>query len=406
LARVKKQKPNPFEVNPNSPKQVSKLLYETLGMPEQLILDKKTKKKKITTGKEAIKKLKKYDSKGVVAALEEYRKANKEMATYGDKLLDPDGRMHTKYSQTVTDTGRLSSRQTDDDTGTDQQNLPPAFRKIVIPDKDMVLVEGDLRQAEARIFFWQAQVKELIEVCRRPDANIHKYTASQLFKIPEEEVVEDSSADQPYGKCKRITHGTHYGLGVNHGAELAGCSVAEFKKFRAMYFNRFPEIPAHHQRIREIVLPVIDKNGKIVKWPTGERLMTTPLGRQRMFLGRPNEDLVRKMIAFVPQSTCVDYLNAGLVRLFGCEEMDIKGLIHEHYEDFVVYDEQDPIGGAVLPELLIQTHDGFLAQCLFLHVNRFCQLAKEAICLPIMLNNRELVIPLKLQTGMNWGELN
>src|SRR4030043_1205709 len=265
MARIKKPKPPSNEINPNSPKQVAKLFYTTLGMPEQFVVDKKTKKKKITTGKEAIKKLRKHDKKGVVNALEEYRKADKERAIYGEGLLDAEGRMHTKYSQTVTDTGRLSSRKTDDDTGTDQQNLPEEFRKIVIPDPGMVLVEGDLRQAEARIFFWQAGVEELIKVCQKPDANIHKYIASQLYGLKEEEVQEDNAPTAPYGKSKRITHGTHYGLGVIHGAEVAECSVAEFKEFRQKYFKRFPRIPAFHQEVRGRVLPTLDQNGKIIK---------------------------------------------------------------------------------------------------------------------------------------------
>ena len=390
MPRTKKPKPNPNEVNPNSPKQVAALLYETLGMPEQFTIDKKTKKKKITTGKSAIKALKKKDKSGVIQALEDYRKADKERAEYGDSLLDPDGRMHTKYSQTVTDTGRLSSRKTDDDTGTDQQNLREEFRKIVIPDPGMVLVEGDLRQAEARIFYWNAEVKELMEICQDPNRNIHRYIASQLYNLKEEEVVEDNSPTASYGKSKRITHGTHYGLGVIHGAEVAECSVAEFKEFRAKYFGRFPRIKAFQNEMRAKVLPQLDSLGLVVKWPSGDRLLTTPLGRKRLFLGRPNEDLVRKMLAFVPQSTCADYLNQGLVRLFGCEELGISGLVS-------VFEHP--------PELLIQTHDGYLAQCLSADVEQFEALAIMATCVPMLIHGKELVISLKLKTGLNWGEV-
>ena len=393
MPKAKKPKPNPNEVNPNSPKQVSELLYNTLGLPVQFTVDKKTKTKKITTGKSAIKSLKKRDKTGVIKALEDYRAADKERATYGDKLLDSDGRMRTKYSQTVTDTGRLSSRKTDDGTGTDQQNLPEAFRKIVIPDPGMVLVEGDLRQAEARIFYWNAQVTELMEVCQDPNHNIHKYIASQLYRLKEDEVVEDSSPTAPYGKSKRITHGTHYGLGVNHGAEVAECSVAEFKEFRAKYFGKFPRIKEFQQEMREKVLATLDTNGKIVKYATGERLMITPLGRRRLFLGRPNEDLVRKMLAFVPQSTCADYLNMGLVRLFGCKELEIRGLVNDGFNPYA------------MPELLVQTHDGFLAQCPREAIGLLQLLAQQAICVPIMIHGKPLVIPLKLKTGMNWGEL-
>ncbi len=397
MPRVKKPKVDPLEVNPNSPKQVAKLLYTTLGMPEQFVVDKKTKQKKITTGKSAIAKLKKHDKSGVMAVLEDYRTADKERAIYGDKLLDPDGRMHTKYSQTVTDTGRLSSRTTDDDTGTDQQNLPQDFRKIVIPDEGMVLVEGDLRQAEARIFYWQAQVEELMRICEDPNANIHKHIASQLFGLKEEEIVEDSSPTAPYGKSKRITHGTHYGLGVIHGAEVAGVTVAVFKQVRDAYFRKYPRIPAFHQEVRDTVLPKLDGLGRVVSWPTGERLLTTPLGRQRLFLGRPNEDLVRKMIAFVPQSTCADYLNMGLVRLFGCGELGIKGFIEGPFFT--------PDKFQVKPQFLIQTHDGFLAQCRPEDVGLFKLLADKAICVPIMIHDKPLVIPLKLKTGKDWGSM-
>ncbi len=348
-------------VNPRSPKQLAALLYEDLKFPKQY----HRKTKKITTDEEAIEKLRKKVKHPIFSALLGYRDAMKrlEIAT---PVLGKDGRLRTKYSQTITGTGRLSSRQTDAGEGGNLQNEPPWFRAVIVADPGKVLVEVDKSQAEARIVAWLAQDEEMMGVFNDSSRNIHRFNASRLFGLKEEEVVKDSSPEQPYGKAKRCVHAMNYKLGYLHGAEIAGVSVAEFKKVQAEYLRKFSRIVEWWEEIKEVM--------------EGDRVLINSFGRRRQFLGRPGDDMWRKMIAFLPQSTCVDDVLIGMV----CRLQPVM----EEGEEF-----------------LLQTHDGFVAQCPKEGMEGFKERIVKAMVVPFQVKGRELKIPVEIKVGERWGEV-
>jgi len=338
-------------VNPRSPKQLQKLLYEDMKLPVQVNPDTG----RPTTDETALEKLKSKDKTGIIEVLLQIRTLEK-MKSLVEVKVDEDGRLRTSYNVAGTDTGRLSSSQTEEGTGTNLQNIPPWFRKCIIPDRGKVFVEADLEQAEARIVAWLAQDEEMMRIFET-GGDIHRWNASRLFGKPEAEV----TPDERY-LAKRIVHAFDYGLGPKHAAEIIGCSLAEAKRHKEKYFRAFP---------------------KIVEWQrsieTGGRTLVTPFGRRRQFYGRENTDLVRKMLAYIPQSTCVDYANRGIIELSKVLPEDV--------------------------ELLLQTHDGFLLQCPPEKAEEVKVLIKQCVEKPIMVNGKELIIPVKIKVGNNWGEV-
>ena len=369
-------------VNPRSPKQMIKLLYEDLKLPAKI--NRMTKK--VTTNEDAIKSLgKKYGKKfPVLQTLLDLREVAKMQGTYAEVALGKDGRLRTMYLITGTGTGRFSSKMAEDDEGEKEglnmQNLPPWFREVIIPDEGKVFLEGDLSGAEARIVAFLSGEEEMIRVFEE-GRNIHKLNASKLFGIPEEQVAKDSSSDQPYGKAKRITHGFDYKLGAEHAAEIAGSSLAEMERLRAAYFRAFPNLFLWHKAIEQVSLT--------------NRTLLTPYGRRRIFLGRPpkrkgkdgkiipNEDLLRKMIAFVPQSTCTEYLKRGMLAA-----------------------EPELPEGA---EFLMDNHDGFLLQCFQKDLEAIEKLMRHKTCIPLLIRDilgkeRMLTIPMETKSGYRWGE--
>lgn len=368
-------------VNAASPKQLMGWLYDELKLPVQFVIDPQTKEKRKTSNDEAVEKLaNKYGDKyPALRLLRWLRRASKMKNTYADVELDADGRIHTIY-QEVTETGRFSSKKTEDDEGLNLQNLPPWFRGVFVPDPGKVLVEGDESQAEARIVAYLAGEEDMIAVFNDPTRNIHKLNASKIFHMKENEVVKDSRPTQPYGKAKRVTHGFDYLLGSRHAAKIAGASVKEMEELRIAYFKAYSNLTKWHDFIRNISLT--------------SKILITPFGRRRLFLGRPpkrnesgqlfpDEDLVRKMVAWVPQSTCTEYLKRGMLRML----------------------PRLPEGA----EFLMDNHDGFLLQCWPKDLEFCGALAKECVSVPLAITDifgvtRTLTIPLELSRGYRWGK--
>lgn len=347
-------------VEVTSNKQLCELFYEKMKLPKQYQM----KTGNVTVEKEALEKLWKLSKHHpLVKAVQDYREAADNVILR--LKLDADGRLRTHYSMTTADTGRLSSKKTLDKTGANLQNVEEKYRVMVIPDEGLVLFGGDLAQAEARLTAYDAEELEMIQIFEE-GRNIHKASAALIFHLKEEEVAKSNDPKSPYGKAKRCNHAFDYCLGFKHAAELIGCSQAEAKAYKNAYFKRFPKILAWQENIRQRACV--------------DRRIITPLGRFRIFFGRNDEDLVRKMIAHGPQSSCVDYLNQGLVRMV-------------------------PKLRQPRAELLLQTHDGYVGQCRPEDLEEIHALAKQAVEVPIVNHGREFKIPLETSSGMNWRDM-
>ena len=348
------------ELNVRSSKQLKEFFYEKLKLPKQT---------KRGTGKDSVDE----ESLGRLAkkhpaakqVLEIRQKENMRSKLTGASV-DEDGRIRTIYSQSVTDTGRLSSKKTLWNSGLNLQNVPrdPSKRKMFVADPGKVLVRFDLAQAEARLVAWFAKDGKLKKFLLE-GGDIHRWNASLIFQ---KTLVEISKEERYF--AKRIVHAFNYGLGPFHLIDLVEKETGErWTKKRATdvrerYFSNSPSLRAWHEEIRFVM--------------NTTKTLITPFGRRRTFFGRAGEDLHRKMLAFLPQSTCVDYLNIGLVRI----------------------DFQLPEGA----EFLLQVHDEGILQCWPGQISEIVEVIKKELSFSIEVGGDSLTIPVEIKTGPSWGE--
>ena len=220
--------------NVNSPKQLSEILFERLKLPVV-----KKIKTGFSTNEEVLTKLS--SQHPLPALILEYRQMAKLKSTYIDALpllVDPkDQRLHATFNQAGAETGRLSSNNPN------LQNIPvrtdfgQRIRKAFVPyDKGHTLLSADYSQIELRILALLADDEELKNACKG-DGDIHRYTASLMFEVPEDKVDERMRY-----AAKRINFGIVYGMGAFSLAKDLDVSINEAQTFINKYFLRYPKV--------------------------------------------------------------------------------------------------------------------------------------------------------------------
>lgn len=232
----------------------------------------------------------------------------KVLGTYLRAPLSPDGKLRTSYGLTVT--GRLTSRVDVFGYGTNLQNQPKRFRRLYTPEPGDVFLEPDLSQAEARVMAWLMQSRLLIKIFDSGQ-KVHTIMGGAIF-----DVALDQLTAELYKIAKQTVHGTNYRLGINKYAVLIGKTVAEAKTIQARYLSIVPELPEYWRWVQDTMQQ--------------DRLLTTPLGRQRIFTGRLDDEDFRSGYAQIPQSTVVDLMNIGLLGLFVVRPRTVKFKTQTH----------------------------------------------------------------------------
>lgn len=228
--------------NLNSSQQLAKILFDDLG----LIGKKKTSKGSLSTDISVLEELQ--DQHSVIKKVLDYRQIVKLQSTYIEPLLKERlfrERVHTTFSMTATNTGRLAS------SNPNLQNIPikslegKEIREAFIAKEGYTLIGADYSQIELRLMAEIAQVKELKRAFAE-EKDIHTLTASQIFDIPIECVTE-----QMRRKAKAINFGIMYGMSAFGLAKSLHISRTEAKQYIGAYFNRYPEIKDYMQRVSE-----------------------------------------------------------------------------------------------------------------------------------------------------------
>ena len=271
------------EFNISSPKQLGKILFEKLDLP----VIKKTKTG-YSTNQEVLEKL--MDKHEIIPKIMYYRQITKINSTYVEGLknvIDEDGRIHSNFNQTVTTTGRLSS------TEPNLQNIPvrhemgKEIRKVFIPfEKDDILVSGDYSQIELRVLAHIAGDENMIDAFKH-HSDIHTKTASEVFKVPVEEVTSLMRS-----RAKAVNFGIVYGISGFSLAQDLKISKKEAEEYMEIYFDRYPKIKDYLEKVvedakktgyvltilnRRRFIPEIKSSNKIVK-ALGDRLaMNAPI---------------------------------------------------------------------------------------------------------------------------------
>ena len=222
------------EFNINSTQQLGKILFDKLKIGAGVKKSKESKNYK-TTAEE----LEKYaEESEIVRYLLRYRKIQKINSTYieGFKPLIRNGKVHTTYNQSNTQTGRLSS------TNPNLQNIPVRteegreLRKLFTASEGNVLIDADYSQIELRLLAHFSGCKELVQAyCEGKD--IHAATAAQVFDVPLQEVTADMRRD-----AKAVNFGIIYGISAFGLASDLGISSKKAKEYIERYFANYSEV--------------------------------------------------------------------------------------------------------------------------------------------------------------------
>lgn len=218
--------------NINSPKQLGVILFEKLGLKA----GKKTKSG-YSTSAEVLEKLK-WDSP-IVAKVLMYRQLTKLQSTYveGLKGFVVDGRIHSKFKQAVTATGRLSS------TDPNLQNIPirmelgRQLRKAFVPGgPDYFFMDADYSQIELRLLAHMSGDDKMI-AAYNSGADIHRMTASQVMNIPFDEVTPEQRSS-----AKAVNFGIIYGMSAFSLSDDLGITTKEAADYIEKYFAQYPSV--------------------------------------------------------------------------------------------------------------------------------------------------------------------
>ena len=231
------------EFNLGSPKQLSELFFEKLGLDKR-----KSRKNKTGYSTDAATLEKLQDDHPVVDAVVQYRTLSKLKSTYVDALpalvRDRTQRVHTDFNQAVTSTGRLSS------SNPNLQNIPTrtAFsrqiRQAFLPQEGWHLVAADYSQIELRILAHLSGEPILVEAYRNNE-DVHRLTATLLLDKAKEEITVEERR-----MAKVINFGVIYGMGAARFAREMDVHRLEAKTFIDRFNKRYPKVFEYLQQMQ------------------------------------------------------------------------------------------------------------------------------------------------------------
>ncbi len=347
----------------NSPKQLSELLFEKLGLPTKGV--KKTKTGYSTNA--ATLELLQHEHP-LPELLLEYRGLHKLKSTYVDVLprlvSKKTGRLHSHFHQTVTATGRLSS------SDPNLQNIPiqskegRRIRQGFIADEGKVLVAADYSQIELRVLAHLSGDASLQDSFRENE-DIHARTSREILGFGDDEEV--SSEERRIGKT--INFGIVYGMsGFRLSRELE-IPVSEANRYIENYFARYPRVKELFERLEE----QIEKQGYV----------ETLFGRKRFKAdidasGRDKGFALRALLNAPFQGTAADIIKLAMIQV------------------------QKNLTEAKLPaSLLLQIHDELVLEC-----SKEAEQEVATLLQDTMEGVVELDVPLvaEVKIGKNWEE--
>ena len=218
--------------NINSPKQLGVVLFENMKIPG----GKKTKTG-YSTAADVLEKL--APDYPIIAKILEYRQYSKLKSTYADGLANyicDDGRIHGKFNQTITATGRISSTEPNLQNIPIRMELGRLIRKVFVPEEGYIFVDADYSQIELRVLAHCSGDSHLIEAYKEA-RDIHRITASQVFHVPFDEVT-----DQQRRNAKAVNFGIVYGISSFGLSQDLSISRKEAAKYIDDYFKTYPGI--------------------------------------------------------------------------------------------------------------------------------------------------------------------
>lgn len=283
--------------NPGSPKQMQELYFDVLKLNGKgTSTDRKNRENMLNHSNTSPL------CREILAAVNKWSVESKFFGTFAQAKVGDDGRMRCDWKQYGVSKapGRLSSSETIDGQGMNMQNQPQRARSMYVADPGMELAYFDLKQAEAVVVAYRANIpkwKDQFERMRTdPKFDTHRALASEMFGIPYEKVPTKDWDDafQPTVRyiAKRCRHGLNYRMERQTLADVTKLPYHEASRAFILYHRTTPEL---------------------TKWWKQEettfkrdRVLYNAFGRRLKVIQRLDEDVMDSIIAFYPQSTIGD----------------------------------------------------------------------------------------------------
>ncbi|MBR5015279.1 MAG: DNA polymerase I, partial [Clostridia bacterium] len=314
-----------FEFNLNSPKQLGEALFERMGIPA-----KKKTKSGYSTAAEVLEEL--ADDYPVVADILEYRMVAKLKSTYCDGLvacIAEDGRIHSTLNQTETRTGRISSIEPNLQNIPVRKPLGSELRKFFVAKPGYLLIDADYSQIELRVLAHMADDANMIAAFESGE-DIHRVTASQVFKVPLSEVTSLQRS-----RAKAVNFGIVYGIGAFSLAKDIGVSRVEAQQYIDGYLANFSGVDRYMKEVIEKA-----KADGYVKTLYERRRYLPELTSSNHNLRAFGERVARNMPI---QGTAADIIKLAMVKVYNrlqAEDLDAK-LIMQVHDELIVEAHED-----------------------------------------------------------------
>jgi DNA polymerase-1 len=359
-------------LNPNSPAQLKKFIYEAFG------LDPVVYRGKVSTDRKSLEKCMETNLfiRPIAKLILLLHDLGKTISVLKSEI-DSDNRLRTSYSVAGTETGRWNSSMNAFGGGTNMQNITNQLRKVFIADPGKKLAYIDLQAAESKAVGYISEDPAYIDLCDHGDAHtaVARLVWTDLPWTGDIKKDKEIANNTPFYRsfsvrdmAKKGGHGTNYYGTPKTMAGHLKMPVDTIAEFQHKYFTAFPNIPVWHKK----VIQAIQLEHKI----------TTCFGRERLFFGRASDASTwREAIAFEPQSTIADTLNFAAWRVqrrWQGKTVELLAQVH----DAIVVQYPEELEDELLPEIL------------------------QEMIYPIPIHGRTMIIGVDAETGWNWCHFN
>ncbi len=358
------------DFNINSPQQLAIVLFDEMGLyPKN---QKHTSTGKRSTRESELQKLQ--GQHEIIDTILEYREVQKLLSTYIDNMstmLDSEHRLHARFLQTGTSTGRMASHNPN------LQNIPNhgqrarAIRDVFVASSGYTFVSLDYSQVELRLAAILSRDEKLLDIFHNK-RDAHKEVASYVFGVPPEEVDENMRRH-----AKVINFGILYGMGVQALRKQTGTSLSEARNFYQRYFEEFHQLEQYLEHVR----------GNARK----DGYTETLFGRRRYFPGMKSSlPYVRAQAERMAINAPIQGTGADIIKI-AMSHVD-NALTEKHLDDKVY--------------LLLQVHDELVYEVSTDKIDDV--IAVVAHSMESILTKKQslgIVMRVEVKTGNTWGEL-
>lgn len=350
------------EFNIASTQQLGTILFEKMELPT----GKKTKTG-YSTNVEVLEELKSnFPEHKILDYVIEHRHVSKLHSTYAkglEKVITPQGKIHSTFKNTVTATGRLSS------TDPNLQNIPirtelgAELRYMFVADSGKVLIDADYSQIELRLLAHLSKDERMISAFLSEE-DFHTQTASQVFHVPVEDV--DSTMRRA---AKAVNFGIVYGISAFSLSQDIGVTVAEAKQYITRYFKTYPEVKVFMEKIVETA-----KETGMVSTLYGRKRWVPDVNTSNAIRRKAGERVAQNMPM---QGTAADVMKLAMIA--------VDKLLEGYPE----------------AKLVLQIHDEIIVECPESQAEELCEKIRSA-----MESVADFSVPLLVEAkaGKSWGD--